>query len=49
MNGGGLWVSHEYGFGIIDAHLAVKRAANFNVHVNEIVLTAISEQEERMC
>jgi hypothetical protein len=47
LNGGGLWVSHEYGFGIIDATLAVKSAVNFNLHVKEIALTFSSYEIQR--
>lgn len=41
-------MSHEYGFGIIDAYLAVKRASSFNLHVTEIALSFPSDIPECM-
>eukprot|EP01126_Amoeba_proteus_P030503 TRINITY_DN30145_c0_g1_i1.p1 TRINITY_DN30145_c0_g1~~TRINITY_DN30145_c0_g1_i1.p1 ORF type:complete len:207 (-),score=23.76 TRINITY_DN30145_c0_g1_i1:288-908(-) len=46
QNGAGLWVSHNYGFGIIDSSLAVKNAKEFQHHLEEVNITAESNESE---
>eukprot|EP01125_Pyxidicula_operculata_P020305 TRINITY_DN7491_c0_g1_i1.p1 TRINITY_DN7491_c0_g1~~TRINITY_DN7491_c0_g1_i1.p1 ORF type:complete len:689 (+),score=115.28 TRINITY_DN7491_c0_g1_i1:1082-3148(+) len=43
LNGVGTWVSHSYGFGLIDSYLAVKIALNWTKHIQEVSHTYIME------
>jgi hypothetical protein len=38
LNGGGNWVNHEYGFGVIDAHKAVLTAQKMKMSLVETSL-----------
>ncbi|WP_152986795.1 hypothetical protein, partial [Pseudovibrio sp. POLY-S9] len=48
-NGGGMHYSHDYGFGLVDAHAAVRLAETWqerSVSANEITVAAESDAKD---